>query len=58
MTEKIDDDLRKSVEFIIRIKPYSEESVLNKDILTFLTMLQEAEGELAERNAMTQKITE
>mgnify|MGYP003545384499 FL=1 len=43
LSEKIDDDFRHSIEFILRVTSYSESDLLKKDFLTFLKILKESE---------------
>lgn len=49
LADKIDTDLRRAIEFVLRVKPYSEAEILKKDIVTFLRILAEAEQEEIEK---------
>lgn len=52
MTEKIERDFRRSVEFILRVKPYDEAGLYKKDLISFLEILHEAEAEQSEKNSL------
>ena len=59
MTEKIDNDFRQTIEFILSAKKvYSESDLLKKDHITFFAMLEEAkqvvEEEIARAKAQQQ----
>jgi hypothetical protein len=47
-TEKSDEDLRHSIEFIMRVKPYTEQDLKRKDYLTFIRILKESEAQEAQ----------
>lgn len=50
MTEKIEEDARKAVEFVMRVKPYTRSDIMSMDILTFMAVLAESEAEQIEKN--------
>lgn len=43
-SEKIEDDFRHSVEFILKQTSYTEQDLMRKDFLTFLKILRESES--------------
>ena len=43
LEDKLKRDFRKSLEFVMRIKPYSESDLLKKDFLTYFDILHDAE---------------
>lgn len=51
----IDKNIREAVEFILRVKPYSEESLYRKDVAIFFEILQSAEDEERRRIAEIEK---
>lgn len=50
LADKVARDFRRSLEFIMRVKPYTESDLMRKDFLTYFDILQEAEEE--ERRAI------
>lgn len=50
MTEKIEEDGRKAVEFVMGVKPYTRSDIMSMDILTFMAVLAESEAEQIEKN--------
>lgn len=50
LEDKSKRDFRKSLEFIMRVKPYLEADLLKKDFLTYLDILRDAEED--ERKAI------
>lgn len=45
MADKIRQDFRKSVEFLMKVTPYDEPALLRKDFIEFFEILKEAEAE-------------
>lgn len=58
MKEKIVRDMRLAVEFIMRVKPYSEDELNRKDLISFLEMLDEAQAQTEQEIAQLKKDTQ
>lgn len=56
MDEKIDEDFRQSLQFILKNSPYTQADILQMSLTDFLKTLHQCEAEAAERAAQQKQL--